>query len=197
MSQAIANEDSDLILAATAIFGGTKNQFTLKSGKEVVIRPAGMKETSLIVRFFQTLMNNIDPELIGGLVELIAERQKAAIIAGQDPNNIDMAALSGVELVTRTLEKANLLMEVMAVSMEQLPGLAPIFTNLTLDEYEALELDEGLLVAGGIFMLNYSFFTQKLPPLFKVFMKSWVSKNPAVLDMAKAALKSPVKRRTK
>ena len=60
-----------------------------------------------------------------------------------------------------------------ALSMlDQIPKFGAAFTNLTEEEVSKLEFDDLMMVVGGIFLLNYRFFTVQIPPILKAFMRS-------------------------
>lgn len=178
-------DQNDLVLAATAIFGGTSNVVPLEDGRSVEIRPATMKTLPQIIAFFQAALDALDPETIGGIVEVFAERQQALIDAGKNPAEISMEDVGGISVVQNAFTKVHLLSSLLSAVLGVLPRLAPAFTNLTQEEFENLPPDRGMLVAGGIFMLNYHFFSQSLPPMLAAFMKSWASKKGISLPAKK------------
>ena len=185
---------ADLSLAADAIFGGTSNEFTLKSlGKQVTVKPATMRQLPAVIGFFNTLLTSMDQESMGALVELIADRQQVAAAAGLNPNKVSVEEMSTQALVSKAFGNVNLFTTLLSSALATLPTLAPIFTNLTEEEYGDLLPDEGMLVAGAIFMVNYSFFTQSLPPLLTAFVRAWSSKN--VAPVLAAQTKKVLKRR--
>lgn len=173
----------DLSAAAVAIFGGASNVVPIKSlGRSITIRPATMKNLNLLIEFFKELINGMDQEALGGLVEMIADRQIAATKAGEDPSNLDLEEIAGVSVVTKAFKNVSLIAMLLSATLGILPRVAPIFSDITEDEFGDLPPDEGMLIAGGIFMLNYGFFTQSLPPLLTAFTKSWASKNIPALQ---------------
>lgn len=173
------NENSDLALAATAIFGGASNSFTTRAGKPAVIKPATMKQLPLVLKFFKTVLDGMDQNSVIALVEMYSERQRAAIVAGRNPHQIDIEESTSGELVRKTFGNVSLLAQLLAAASEELPELVAGFTNLTEAEYEALEPSEGMTIVGGIFSLNYGFFTQSCAPILQAFMKSWIGRSPA------------------
>lgn len=165
-----AQDAQDLALAANAIFTGASNSFKSRSGKPVIIKTATMKQVALITKFFNAVVASLDPEAVLALIQMYAERQKAAIAAGQDPHSISVTESDS--LVKKAFGSVGLLGQLLMAVAEELPAFVAGFTNLTEAEYEALEPDEGLTLVGGIFMLNYGFFTRALPPILTAFMKS-------------------------
>lgn len=182
------NAYADLELAANSIFGGTANEVELKSiGKTVTIKQATMRQLPLILSFFRDVMAGMDQECLSSLVDMIAEHQKSALASGEDPNKVSIAEVSTEDLVHKTFGNVNLITMVLSATLASLPKMGAAFTDLTEDEFGDLPPEEGMLIAGGIFMANYGFFTQSLPPLLTAFMRSWASKNaPALTSTAQS-----------
>lgn len=184
MSQVVNEQDEagDLSRAATSIFAGSSNTFKLRSGKQAVIRPATMEHLAPTLRFFKAVMESMSPESLGRLVDLIADAQKKAIVSGQDPANIDVQALmsqtqemTGKQVVQKVIGNAGIVTELFAAVMDELPYMVSVFTNVTEDEFKRLEPDEGIVLAGGIFTVNYAFFTRSLPPILTAAARGWAS----------------------
>ena len=172
----------DLSAAATAIFGGTSNEVYIKSLDRVAtIKPASMKQLPILIGFFKNLMAHMDQEAIASLVELISDKQRDAINRGEDPSKLPIEEIAGISVVNTAFKNASLLTILLSATFESLPKVVPAFTTVTEQEYGDLSPDEGLLLAGGVFMANYGFFTQSLPPLLTVFFREWASKNTPVL----------------
>lgn len=182
---------ADLELAATTVFGGTSNQVVLKSiNKTATIKQATMRQLPIILAFFRDVMAGMDQECLSSLVDMIADHQKSALAAGADPNKVDVAGLSTNDLVHKTFGNVNLITMLLSATLTSLPSLSAAFTDLTEDEFGDLPPEEGMLIVGGIFMANYGFFTQSLPPLLTAFTRSWASKNaPALLGGTKKVMK--------
>lgn len=178
-------ETQDLSLAATAVFGGSDNTPRLRSGRELIIRPAKTKQLPMVIRFFERVILSIDAESLGALVEMFADRQREAIAEGQDPKKIPLEEMSGVELVTKAFGKVSLFTQLFIAVADELPTLAETFTNLSAEEYGDLDADEGMLVAAGIFMQNYDFFSRTLPPILTAFMQSRAGSTPVIAQAAK------------
>lgn len=172
---------TDLSLAATALFGGVSNSVPLKSlNRTTIIKQASMKQLPLVIGFFRDVMNGLDKDCLAALVELMADRQTEALQAGKDPSKVSVEEVATVTLVNKAFNNVNLITVLLSSTLESLPKVIPAFTDLTEDEFGSLAPEEGMLIAGGIFMVNYSFFTQSLPPLLTAFMRSWASKNVAI-----------------
>lgn len=187
---------SDLILAASAIFGGSSNSVPTRAGKHAIVKPATMAQLPPILRFFQGVMSGLDPVSLGALVDLVASAQKKAISEGKDPNKMDLTELTGEAVVRKAFGNVNLVTALFASVAEELPALIPEFTNLTTEEYLSMDPDEGIVLTVGIFTANYDFFSQKLPPILTAFMRSWAARNPGTIAQNQSVTsKGPMKRR--
>lgn len=175
---------SDLALAANAIFNGGANSFAMDNGKVVEIRPAKMKQMTDVMGFFKALVSRLEPGQLGRIIEFIAKRQREAMAAGKKPTDIDLMTLlremvdrngddaqgiEGEEMVVRGIETSSLFFDMLGAVLEEMPRLIPSFTNLTVAEFEEMDLAEATAVIGGIFMVNYRFFTQSLRPILLAF----------------------------
>lgn len=170
---------NDLALAARSIFLGGQTSFALNDGRVVNIDPAKMKHLPLVMNFFGALVSRIDTGALVEIIETIADKQKLAMLAGKAPNEINLQELATGDLVTKLVGRSSLVMTLLGAVTAELPTLAPVFSNLTQAEYEDLTMEEGALVAGGIFLVNYRFFTQSLRPLLAEFIIGWASKKLA------------------
>lgn len=189
---ATETDSQDMALAASAIFSGATNGFKTSAGKPAVIRQATMKQIPVILRFFQAIVGGLDQTALISLVELYADRQRKALAAGVDPNAIEMGPEEDSEaMVGKVFGNVSLLTQLLASASEVLPELVVSFTNLTEDEYENLPPDEGLTLVGGVFMLNYGFFSRALPPIFQGLMQAMAARK----GVEKPATKSPILRR--
>ena len=188
MAQQITGSDGfqDFSSAATAIFGGESKEVMLPSlGRVVHIQPATMKQLPLVIGFFRDMLIGMDQEAVAGLVEIISDRQREAMQAGQGPNSVPVEEIASQALVGKAFKNVSLIAMLLSATLGCLPKVVPAFCDITADEFDLLPPDEGMLLAGGIFMVNYGFFTQSLPPLLTAFMKAWASKNlPAVIAHA-------------
>ncbi len=171
-SEAPATANQDLALAATSLFGGTTNRVTLRSGEVVTVYPAKVRQLSMVIDLFSRIVLSLDQEALGALVTMISDEQKKAIADGKDPNSIDMGELAQAKMVRTAFGNVSLLRQLFMSVMDGLPELVVSFTSMSAESFQDLEIDEGMLVMGGIFMLNYSFFTQKLPPMLTAFTQS-------------------------
>ena len=166
------NAFTDFGKAAAAIFGSEAKEVALPSlGRTVHIKQATMKQIPHIVAFFRDTVLGMNHEALGALVDMVADKQVAAIKAGKDPRALPVDEITGISVVTQTFGKINLVADLLNAVITSLPRVAAMLSDLTEDEFENLPADEGMLIAGGVFMVNYGFFTRSLPPIFTAFMQ--------------------------
>lgn len=170
---------SDLTLSAEAIFGEGRTSFPLANGTLCEIRPATMGQIGKILQFFTAVIESVNPEHLTALIEGISQKQAQAIAEGRSPFELDFRDKSPVELVQSSFGELGIMASLFASVVDKLPMLAPAFSNLSSRDFENLSIEEGMIVAGSIFMVNYDFFTRSLPPILTAFMKSWASKQQA------------------
>lgn len=178
----VENDAQDATLVVNSLFDLTDNTVPLSTGKKVEIREARVASLPIIMDFFSAVIDGLDKDKLAQLVTTLAEYQQKALLAGADPKdlsididglpaNVDQPDAAG--LLGKFLENASLAAALAAVVSRQLPKVVAEFTNITSAEYAHLGLDDGARVAGAVFIRNYSFFTQKVPPIFAAFTRSW------------------------
>jgi len=168
------------------IFDGGSNQIEVAgtepgTRRTVTIRPATMEQLPKIMLFFGGVVDGLDGSRLAQLVDSIVHAQKMAIARGADPSKVDLRELSSDELIAKAFDHSSLMADLFAAVFRLLPLVVESFTDITEDDFRKLGVDDGTLIAGGIFLLNYRFFTQSLRPIFMAFIKSWASKQGAVL----------------
>ena len=196
---------SDLALAASAIFTGGVNSFALDNGKTVEIHPAKMKHLTEVMGFFRALVSRLQPGQLGTIIEFIAKRQREAMASGKRPTDIDLMTLlremvdrkgddalglEGEEMVVRGIETSQLFFDMLGAVLEEMPRLIPLFTNITIEEWDELDLAEATAVIGGIFMVNYRFFTQSLRPILLAFAVGLMRKHLAEVTKSPTPISS-------
>jgi len=179
---------TDISLAAGILFDEHDNTVKFR-GREVRIYPATMKQLPLLMKFFQRILDALDKRQLADLIDLFATAQRAAISAGKDPSKVDLSFLTSEEVVGKALGNVSLLMALLAASLEIVPELIATFASIDEDEFGDLTADEGALVVGTVFLVNYHFFSRSLPPTLMVFTKLWASKN-SLKDMRKGTGKA-------
>ena len=191
------NPVSDLAAAAQAIFANDMNSFALDDGFVVEIHPGKMRHIPAVIGFFQAILNRMDQEQLSSLISQLVKKQQEAVASGKSPLSVDMKrmaedALSEAGkaeteedaarvLVGKTVGTTSLILGLLSAVIEELPNVIPAFTNLSIERYEEMTMDEAALIAGGIFLVNYRFFTQSLRPVLTAFlggvMRKQISEN--------------------
>lgn len=172
-----ATANSELALAAQSLFEGKTNFLKMRSGKNAVFKEATMESLPVIIGFFQTVVENIDPATIISLIDLYAERMEEMRKAKAD-SAYSPVILSTDELVQKMGGGGSMFMKLLVAAATQMPTLVATMSTLTEDEYKKLKPDEGMVVAAAIFMLNYGFFSQSLPPVILAFVRNIASRFP-------------------
>jgi hypothetical protein len=170
------DELADMTLAANTLFDyDSFAQPTLSNGKRPQIRPAQMQHLSLIIGFFKDILSAIDQKQMSALIEFVVKLQTKAIVEGKDPNKIDLALLTSDEVVTKAFGQASLILTMFAACADRLPALAAAFSDISAEEYRKLSIDDGVMLTAAILVVNYGFFTRRLPPILTGFIRTWAA----------------------
>ncbi len=167
-------DDSDvqsIAAAATAIFNRNETEFSTADGVVVKVQQAKTRHLTYAMTFLETLMGAMSESQLHGLVATFAAAQKKAIAAGIDPNTLDAA-----ELTRAALGNASIILTVASKVASELPQLVTVFTNLSVNQVNELDVEELVVVICKIFLVNYSFFTQTLRPILLSFAAALLSK---------------------
>lgn len=156
------------------IFAGTATRFTTSAGNEVIFNRAGIVQLGKITKFINLIIENTDKQKIDAFLQLVAKEQTAMLAEGKSVQDIN---LNSAGLLTKALKNHNLLLDLFGMFAAELPEFISIFSTCTADDYEALALDEQLVIAAGILIVNYAFFTQSLPPIMRSIAKALSAKN--------------------
>lgn len=149
----------DLAAAADVLFGTEENPLVLRSGEKIVVKTARVAHVGLLLHFFNALVTNLSREDIITLVTLIEERR-----TGASPT------LDVEQLVAQAFGRSSLLVSVFQATYEAMPRIVTALTPLTQEQWENMEMDEGILLAVSIFQVNYGFFSRNLPHAMKGFL---------------------------
>jgi hypothetical protein len=169
------DELTDLSLATGTLFDKSFTEPTLSNGRKPKVRPATMEHLGLIIDFFKDILGAIDQKQMSALVQLIVAMQTKNIVEGKDPNQIDLSLLTSEDVVTKAFGQASVLLTMFAACANRLPKLAAAFSDVSEAEYKKLEVDDGVLLTVAIVVVNYGFFTRRLPPILTGFIRSWAA----------------------
>ncbi len=177
--------DDTLIRTARAIFNEQISEFPLPAAEGrpamvVTFQHAKMRHLEPTMQFFERISMSLDPSILTEIVSMISERQIKALSEGKPANAFDITGLGTEEIISKALGKTTLFLAIMRAVTRELPTLAPVFTNLTAEQFGELDVDEGSVVALGIFVTNYRFFTRNLLPTLMDFIASVARKNAEI-----------------
>jgi hypothetical protein len=170
-------ENIDLTLAANTLFDEVTNTCSLSTGEVVSIRPAKMGQINLLIEFFARLINGIDKGQLADLIEFVVLTQSKAIAEGKDPYKIDLTQIATDKVVSLAVNNTSLISTLLMAVADEMPKFAEAFAGIKAADYKELTIDDGLKLVGSIFLLNYSFFTERLPPILTAFIRARVSKH--------------------
>lgn len=159
-----------MLNACNELFGDVKSETKLPSlGEDRVVqfKPAKFKHLEQITVLFESMAAGFTNSEMVTMVKQVSAQQEAAINQGESPYKIDTQGF-----VSQVAENGGLVAKLMTKSLQTLPLLAPMFTDLTPEEFGELDVDEAMIVAFGIFARNYNFFTHRLPPVIAAFTAS-------------------------
>lgn len=161
-STSVHEQQNVLIAAANELFDSADATVTLPSGVEVTVKNAKVKHLKQITQYIQEFVSSFDPQEILTILAAVSRRQEARINAGDSPYTMDTDSM-----VKEVVGEASLLMRVMNAGVDTFTLLAPLFTSLSREEFEDLDIDEGALVIFGVFGRNYHFFTRQVLPVIR------------------------------
>ena len=171
-SESSEQEANDLVLAATQIFDHGGTQFPSSLGKTIVIQPAKIKQVGDIMKFFADVTKALKGSDLIRIIDVVASKQHHLAAAGMNPRNLDLKAILAEDGAEMGLDNVTLISLLFQSVFEHLPKFVASFTNLTPDEFDKLDTDEGMLTVFGIFAVNYDFFIQRVLPLLAGFIQS-------------------------
>ena len=164
-------QQGELLAVVDRIFAESVSEFTAPSNGTVIKFPrAKLKQLGAATRLFQSIAERVPEERIAELLDLVIAEQKQLLAEGKSVHDMNLNASN---IITKALGNRSLLFEVFAACTEELSKVVAVFTNISVDEYEELDLEEQLIVAAGIFAVNYNFFTQSLPPILRAIFAGW------------------------
>lgn len=154
-----------LMQSADDLFAGTgSHEITLRTGKKVVIKSAKVKQLRQITAFVQTFLAALDQSAIAGIIAKVSKHQEDAINAGTDPYKLETR-----QVITDLIGEGGAISQLLQLGVDELPKLIPIFTDLSIEDVDELELDEAAVVGLGIFGRNYHFFIQQVAPVILAY----------------------------
>lgn len=151
-----------MMAAADDLFDGSYDTVTLSNDRVVAIKAAKVKHLRQITEFVQTFIQNFEAEELVGILQRVSERQQRLLAEGSSAYSLNTSAL-----VKEVAGEASLLLRVITTGIEAFSKLAPIFSEITEEEFEELDLDDAAVLVFGIFGRNYHFFIQRVLPVIQ------------------------------
>ena len=190
--------EEGLALAARTIFtSGDYGKFTLRNGNILEIKMAKTRQIGELTAFFKSVAGAIPDTDFGKLLAIVAEAQTRALKVSGSTGNLDPRQISldilattalGIkpgedvdveQVVKNGMNVSSILIGIVGAILAEVAVFASCFTNLSKEEFLDLDIDEGALALAAVFMGNYSFFSQTLPPIFKGLVGAWAAKRTA------------------
>lgn len=159
-SQAQVKQQNHLLAAVDELFANTQSTVTLRSGQVVQIYPAKVKHLRSIVDYVSEFVGGFQESELVQLIAKVSKRQEQAIDAGESPYTLDTESI-----VKEVAGEADLIMRLVQSGVEALPKYVTLFSDMTVEQFEDLELDEAAVIGFAIFGRNYHFFTQQALPV--------------------------------
>jgi hypothetical protein len=156
-----------------ALFDGKTTTFTTSAGVEVRFELANLKRLGKATSLVNLIMERADKDKIAKFIGSVATEQSALMADGKSPYALD---LNAALLLEKAYTNHSLLLQIFGLIAEELPGFVATFTNMSEADFDALVLDEQLVVAAGVLAVNYGFFTQSLPRIIASAMRGFASK---------------------
>lgn len=164
----------NLSAVVDAMFDSGSTSYTTTTGVAIDFKPVNIKRIGKMTEFINTLLQQVGRDKVEALAGVIADEQQRLMSEGKSAYALDIGGL-----VKRYYDNSSLLLTVFGLVADVLPGMVVTFTNMSEDQFNELGLDEQIVVATGVFAVNYGFFTQSLPPIIKRAMSGLASKKSA------------------
>lgn len=156
-------EDTNAMLSAMdELFEGTHDTVTLSTGREIPIKPAKVKHLRQITQFVQDFVNQFEGQELLTLLSGVSQIQQQKISEGVSPYSLNTG-----EVVKQVAGHASLLLRIFQSGVDSFSRLAPVFSDITVEEFEDLDMDDAALVVFAIFGRNYHFFTLRVLPVIQ------------------------------
>jgi hypothetical protein len=162
------NVTATLINAVHELFGDDRADCPIPSlgNRMVKFKAAKFKHLEEISELVFSMIAGFSGSELNKIVSTVSAEQEAKIAAGDSPYALDTSRL----VRDAAGPDGAVYMKLMSGCLRTLPKLAPMFTDLTAEEFGELDADEAMIVAFGIFQRNYAFFTQRLLPVIAAFI---------------------------
>lgn len=151
-----------MMSAADELFEGSHDAVTLADGRQVAIKAAKVKHLRQITGFVQTFIQEFQPEELVSLLSRVSARQQTLIAEGSSPYTLNTS-----ELVKDVAGEASLFLRIVSTGIDAFAKLVPLFSEISSEEFEELDLDDAAVLIFGVFGRNYHFFIQRVLPVIQ------------------------------
>lgn len=136
-----------------------------EANRNVAIRTAKIKQINEIGDFIGTFFRSLDQEQVKKLLGLVGDFQRNKILEGATPYGVGT-----MKMIEDTVSSAGGVIQLIISGVDALKDLIPMFTDMTVEEYEELSMEEGFQVCFHVVGRNYHFFTQRCLPLIRGYI---------------------------
>ena len=166
-------EASEVARDVSSLFDEFRKELVLSDGRKVEVTPGKTRHFGLLLRMFETALDNLDPNQLGKLFHLIANKQLVAIAQGRNPLEVilkegekTIETEEGTrKAVAEVMGTSSLVLSFVQSAWSCLPEVVEAMTNLKGEQWLDLEMDDGAAVVFSIVAMNYDFFFQSSRPL--------------------------------
>lgn len=151
-----------MLQALDDLFLGVKGEsVVLPSGTRVIIHTAKVKHLREITDFVTDFLQKFTQEEIVQLIAMTTRAQEDLIKEGENPY------VNFMGQIKTYIGGAAILAKVIKTVTDVAPRFLSLFTDMTIEDFDELELDEASMVSYAIFGRNYHFFSQKVRPAIR------------------------------
>lgn len=153
----------------------------------VTFNTAKVKHLSKMIQLFSGIISSFDELTFSEILQMIATKQAEAVAEGRSPHDV---SITNEDVLKVAMDYRSVLVTVVTRLIDHLGPFVEIFSSISDEQFQDLDIDQATLVVLAIIGMNYSFFTQTLPPALKgLSLKATASKVAAKSDTKKAAKK--------
>lgn len=135
--------------------------------KDVHFKACKLKHLGPLTVLMQSFLESLGDEQTVKVLEYVSEHQQKNLEEGSSPYALDTQAL-----VREATSGVSVIGQLFAGAAKTLPQFVSLFTNLSKEELDDMDVPSVILVAYGIFARNFSFFIQNGRLLYQALMVS-------------------------
>lgn len=171
-SPSLVEQQNLMIAAVEELFDEVESEVKFPDGRVVKINAAKVKDLKQITLFVQTFVASFDPAELLKMLAMVSRKQEEKLREGESPYLLDTE-----QMVRDVTGEMSIIMDMIHRGLEAIGQFVPVFTDLTVEEFEELELDDAAVIAFAVFGRNYHFFTRQVLPVVRACLGQHL-KNP-------------------